>query len=398
MIDIDELFINLNYKLQNFLKNPKENKVIAYDVQMMLLDYILRIENEIRDIKQRIESNKLICKDKKVKNDIRRELSVESKNLKEVSIVYKEAIKRLREIGDSLAFAYFSKYDLKSFCWKQSAGFIGGKDGLKNELTKLKSIFDEGGFAILNDITNSLRYGDITVDDNGKPLLLEIKSSSNKNKRIIRQQQDIDHRMEMINNDYLESFLGTDKKFKRVYSNTAEVNYIEELQTLIDKAILNGSIVKEMEEGLVYNIEYKPKNSDSVRAIVETMKEPKVFFLNEFKNINENYTPFPMVIKNNNHLMEFYSGNLLIILFIDLEIIKRKIEEKGYLFDINKDKEFIIAFDLNGENISMNISTYHICRIGREFLSLEWFIAEIENVVNSIKMGIHNIDFDCKKN
>ncbi|EOU1755128.1 hypothetical protein [Clostridium perfringens] len=387
MLDIDELFINLNDKLQNFLKSPKENRVIAYDIQIILLDYILKIENEIRDIKEKIKANKLKCKDKNLKNDIRRELSIETKELKELSIVYKEDMKRLREIGDSLAFSYFSKYYLKSFCWKQSAGFIGGKDGLKNELNKLKSIFDEGGFAILNDITNSLRYGDITVDDNGKPRLLEIKSSSNKNERIIRQQQDIDHRMEMINNDYLESFLGTDKKFKRVYSKNAEINYIEELQVLIDEAIQNGSVIKEIEEGLVYNIQYKTKDFKILKYIEETMNEPKVFFVNQMKNINENYTPFPILIKNNDYLMEFYSGNLLISVFIDLEVVKRKIEEKGYLFDISENHEFIITFDLNGDNISMNTSTYHIWRIGREFLSLKWFIDEIENVVNSIKMN-----------
>ncbi|WP_243157454.1 hypothetical protein [Clostridium perfringens] len=349
-------------------------------------------------MKEKIESNKLICKDKDTETEIRRELSIESKKFKELSILYKEYIKKLREICDSLAFAYFSKYDLKSLCWKQSAGFISGKNGLKNELNKLKSIFDEGGFAILNDITNSLRYGDITVDDNGKPRLLEIKSSSNKNKRIIRQQQDIDYRMEMINNDYLESFLGTDKKFQRVYSKTAEINYIEELQMLIDEAIQNGSVIKEIEEGLVYNIEYKPKDFKNLKYIQEIMNEPKVFFVNQMKNINENYTPFPMLIKNNDYLMEFYSGNLLISVFIDLEVVKRKIEEKGYLFDISENDEFIITFGLNGDNISMNTSNYHIWRIGREFLSLDWFIDEIENVVNSIKMGIHNIDFCCEKN
>lgn len=245
--------------------------MIAYDIQMDLLEYIIEIENEIRTIKDKIKLNKQISNDKNNENEVRKKFSIEAKELKELSILYKEAIKRLREIGDSLAFSYFSKHDLKSLCWKQSAGFISGKEGLQNELAKLKSIFESGGFAVLNDITNSLRYGDITVDDNGLPRLLEIKSSSNKNERIITQQQNIEQRMEMFNNDYLESFLGTDKKFRRVYSNRAEVNYREELQILIDEAIINGSVVKEMEEGLVYSIDYKPKHFDNLAAIVRTM-------------------------------------------------------------------------------------------------------------------------------
>lgn len=384
MIDIDLLFIELNNTLQTFLKNPVENRMIAYDIQMKLLNNILEVENEIRKIKNKINENKKICKERTTSTEIKRRLSIETKEYKELIIVYKESIKRLREIGDSLAFSYFSKHDLKSLCWKQSAGFVSGKEGLQNELNKLKSIFESGKFAILNDITNSLRYGDITVDNNGLPKLLEIKSSDNKNERIIRQQKDIELRMQMLNNDSLESFLGTDKKFKRVYTKRVEVNYIEELQQLIDEAVKNGRVVKEMEEGLIYSVDYKPKNFENIQAILSRMVKPTVFYLNSMKGSSENYTPFPIIIKNNNYLMEFYKGNLLISIFADIEVIKRKIEKKGYLFNINEDGEFIITFELNGKNTSMNTSNYHICRIGRELLSLDWFIDGIENVVNSI--------------
>lgn len=78
-------------------------------------------------------------------------------------------MRKLRQMGDSIAFSYFNKYDLKLLCWKQSAGFISGKKGLDKELKIFKSYFESGEFAILNDITNSLRFGDITISKNGKP-------------------------------------------------------------------------------------------------------------------------------------------------------------------------------------------------------------------------------------
>lgn len=385
MIDIEGLFRNLNNNLQKFVNNTKYNRMMAYHIQMNLLECIIEIENEIRTVKDKILFNKSISNDKSNENEVRKKFSIEAKELKELSIMYKEGIKRLREIGDSIAFAYFNKADLKSLCWKQSSGFITGKDGLQNELSKLKSIFELGGFAILNDITNSLRYGDITVDNNGVPQLLEIKSSDNKNERIIRQQKDIGLRMEMLNNNSLESFLGTDRKFQRVYLKKVEVNYIEELQELIDEAINKGSVVKEMEEGLVYSIYYKQNNFNDINTILSRMAKPKIFYINMMKNVNENYTPFPMIIKNNDYLIEFYEGNLIISIFVDIEVIKRKIQNKGYLFNVNENGEFVITFNLNGESTSLNTSEYHIWKIGREFLSLDSFIDGMENVIIDIR-------------
>lgn len=311
----------------------------------------------IKSNKTKITRNKGITKDNKTTNDTRRKLSTESKNFKDKSIYLKEDIKRLREIGDSLAFTYFNKHDLKPLCWKQTAGFIGGKEGLKKELYELKSIFESGRFAILNDITNSLRYGDITIEKEGKPYLLEIKSSGNRNNRIIRQEKGLEEKMEVIQNDYIENFEETNQTFKRVHTNKQEINYKEDLQLLINEAFLKGKIIKEMEEGLTYAIYYKLEDFDDFKELCHNIKEPKVFYINQMKHINENYTPFPIIFKDEKSLMEFYNGNLIILVVIDLEILRNKLKQKGYIFNHNE----------NGE-----------------FISLEWFISGIEDVVNSV--------------
>lgn len=58
MIDIDSLFRELNEDAQIFLENPIENRMLAYDIQMILLKNIIEIESEIRTIKVKIEDNK----------------------------------------------------------------------------------------------------------------------------------------------------------------------------------------------------------------------------------------------------------------------------------------------------------------------------------------------------
>ncbi|APC41037.1 hypothetical protein A7L45_13605 [Clostridium estertheticum subsp. estertheticum] len=384
MTDNNLFFIQLNKILQVFVDDPFENMKLAYDIQMSLLDRILKIENEIKSNKGKITRNKGITKDKNTTNDTRRKLSTESKNLKDESINLKEDIKRLREIGDSLAFAYFNKHDLKTLCWKQTAGFIGGKEGLKKELYELKSIFESGRFAILNDITNSLRYGDITIEKEGKPYLLEIKSSDNRNNRIIRQEKGLDEKMEVIQNDYIENFEETNQTFKRVHTNKQEINYKEDLQLLIEEAFLKGKIIKEMEEGLTYAIYYKLEDFDSFKEVCQNINEPRVFYINQMKYINENYTPFPIIFKDEKSLMEFYNGNLIILVVIDLKVLRNKLKQKGYIFNHNENGEFTITFEHDGEDIDMVASNYHVTRIGREFISLEWFINGIEDVVNSV--------------
>ena len=87
-----------------------------------------------------------------------------------------------RQIGDALAFIYFDKWDIKPLAFKQSPGFVS-KKGLKQEMTNLRRIFALGRVALMNDLTNCLRYGDISVPKDGKMIIFEVKSSNRTNGR-----------------------------------------------------------------------------------------------------------------------------------------------------------------------------------------------------------------------
>ena len=89
---------------------------------------------------------------------------------------YRRLIVVFREIGDCLAFTYLDKYDIKPMAFKQSPGFVSGKKGTRFERRCLRRIFANGTIAILNDLTNCLRYGDLTVPVGGMPNLMELKS------------------------------------------------------------------------------------------------------------------------------------------------------------------------------------------------------------------------------
>lgn len=391
MLDNESFFYELNKSLKIFSNDPYNNKKLAYDMQMSLLNKIILIEEKIRANELIIKENKKVTQNKLTRNNIRKELSTKSKILKDTNISYKEYMKKLRGIGDSIAFSYFSKYDLKLLCWKQSAGFISGKKGLEKELKIFKSYFDSGEFAILNDITNSLRFGDITISKNGKPDIIEVKTSNFIDKRVIKQQNDIKNKLNAIHNDYIENYQDANLTFMRVHSKEDEINYIEMLQNMIKESLSSGESFTEIEEGLIYMIlnNITPQNEQEITGKLKDkfkhFKNPYPFCLNVLKSLNENYTPFPLIIKDSIALKKFYANRLMIIIMVDIDILKYKLNLLGYTLNTLADEELKIAFKLNNENVEIIMSMFHFYRLGRELLSLDWFVKSIDDVIKNIK-------------
>ncbi|MGB7606496.1 MAG: hypothetical protein WBL93_13585, partial [Lutisporaceae bacterium] len=343
MINISERIFELNEELQIFLSEPFENMTLSYKLQMKLLDTLCKMEELIKANKQSIQMLKNDTKSKELSKEQRIDIGLEIKSIQEENIYIKEEMKRVREIGDSIAFVYFNKHDLKPLCWKQSAGFINGKVGLEKELQVLKKVFDNGHHGILNDLTNSIRYGDITLNINGKPHVIEIKSSKNKNMRIKRQEEAIEEVMKIVHCDEIENFM-QNSTFRRMYAPSPEINYVVELRGLIDKAFECGRAWSLIEEGLLYIAEYEDSDLEQFRELLGQIKEPIVFFLNSLKRQHENYTPFPLIFKDEVSLMEFYHGNLLISIIVDFAVIKSRIEEKGHKVEY-EDGGLIITTD-----------------------------------------------------
>jgi hypothetical protein len=94
--------------------------------------------------------------------------------------------RQLRSIGDALAWRVFGFHRpfILALCRNDSPGPMYGKAGLKAEMQRVEQAWKEdGAFALLHDLTNCLRIGDITVFDNADaPRTLEIKTNPKKGK------------------------------------------------------------------------------------------------------------------------------------------------------------------------------------------------------------------------
>ncbi|MGY5014680.1 hypothetical protein ACWCY6_42560 [Streptomyces sp. 900105755] len=96
--------------------------------------------------------------------------------------------RQLRSVGDALAWRVFGFHRpfILALSRNDSPGPMYGKAGLKAELERFEEVVSEkGSFALLHDLTNCLRIGDITVWDGvNPPSTEEIKTNPNARRSI----------------------------------------------------------------------------------------------------------------------------------------------------------------------------------------------------------------------
>lgn len=378
-----EIYYNLLVEYKELSKNDRFNEWI-YAYQLKVLDCIVGIEEKIRETEEKIKN----CKS--IKPSTREEKIAISKEINEMHQgIYelKGYIKKIKSIIDALAYKVFSKYDLKNLTFNSESGFISGKKGLDRELEVLKQIFESGGIAILNDLTNCITIGDISELAEDRINLIEVKTSNGKNNRIIRQEKRRKIHMDHLHNDYIENFLG--KQFARIYTYEVEENFICELNELIDQAIEKRVVIEQMEEGLYYAVLYEQSRDDMQKlSIIRDIKSPICFNLNAFKNeIDLTNNPFLNYFYEVGDYLNFLSGDLIICIFVDFDVLNNMFLEKGIKIKRIEDKIWMIELEviLEGKKESILISKHLFNRIGRDFLSLSYFVNSNIEIVEEIQ-------------
>lgn len=375
----------LNYfeRIQKIKNNPLECKKDCLSIQEALIKKILTIEHKLKNQKLKINNYKrILCN----KNAITDRLSAQGikhqmDNGKYMIEEYQYLLHLLREIGDALAYVFINKWDIKPLAFKESPGFISGKKGLKYEQKILKEIFQKGNVAILNDATNCLRYGDITIVDEGFLWPIEVKSNinlSDKDKKQLKKMRDI---VNYIYTDKTDELYGTKIDAKRFPVKNKEVNHIQEINNLIKKAFIKGGCWEEVEEGLYYCVMldfYQEYLSD----ILQRLKKPAICeIVNNFKYSNTAYYPFTLSIDDPEILFKFYCDDFVVIIFVDTEIIEKRFNDIGLKVEFNFDSEYIMSIqsltELNYPEIKeIRVGVHFFNRIYTEFTSLEWVIKE----------------------
>lgn len=170
-------------KLVDFLKRSRTKMTAAE-----LLNLEIEIANEIIKLEKQITPLRKLA-NRSAKNDawFTRE-------------VFKAERRALKQIADGIAWRYlgFSRSVMRKLADHHDTGFLN--PGFVKEVDEAKAItLTKTGYVLLNDITNYLRHGDLTVIKPGEVSFAEIKSSKVNSGRGNRQKNRLDELLAQLN-------------------------------------------------------------------------------------------------------------------------------------------------------------------------------------------------------
>ncbi|MDR4308259.1 hypothetical protein IHQ68_16700 [Chelatococcus sambhunathii] len=345
------------YDLLGSLRRNRSDLECLLELQKLLIREIMRAESKIPDLRQLLKANP---------GDAIVERRLEG---------YRHVAYIWRCFGDAIAFLYMDRYALKHVYYntdkvtpKQSAGFLG-KGGMEREIELVELANSKGVPAMLTDLTNTIRHGDVCLMGGPDPYLLEVKTSGDLNPRGKRQKRSI---------EMLQSFYETDVScglrgapyVRRVELNNPELSYASEMAACIDAAIEAGHGVRSPEAGLLYIALTRPSAVSDALSKVD-MSGKTVFLLNKLKSQRfwAPYYPFTLSLEDFEHLWAFSKGTVILMVAVDYSAMVDTLKDAGHQATLAPDSaDFPIRFVLKSGELGA-IGMHLLNRIGLEFLS-----------------------------
>lgn len=360
--------------LKTLEKDPMGNKSICLSLQEKLITSLTKIEYRIQKTKTEVSTIKQLLGNKALNNtkEEAKRLKTRSKSLYQKIDQYQQLRILFKSIGDGIAFIYINRFDLKTQNFKQSTGFISNKKGNRLERRCFRHVFNAGGIGIMNDLTNVLKYFDLTIIlgiDQWLPI--EIKSGSSKNK------------VQADKGEALIKYIKEDKPTD-VYemgtsvirqSLTSEIhNYVDDINELIGKAKLEGVVMKVLEPGLVIVAVFENYNND-IEGLLDKidLNTPLMFSQNNYSITEFGYYPYSLSIRDTEDYLDFLSGKLQMFHFFDLSSIKLIADKFGYDYEFLGEYEKFVKFTKN-KGVEFAISQHSFSRIFFEYISPSWLI------------------------
>jgi hypothetical protein len=389
-------------KVHELQGEPITRRLLALEIQEELLLYMGRAERDLRRAK---------ASGKSIKAKLSRpgNQRTEAVRLKELYVSVerrverqKELISVLRAVGDAVAFIYGDRWDLKEMVLKEAPGFLSGKRGTRLERKILRTAFEMGATAVMNDLTHTLRHGDISIfrpdlwePGESKFMVLEAKSGRGGSKeRRDRQVNAIKRTFNYLNTDKRETEVGT---WVRQSFKDAPKHHFEAATILAARISRLGWAVEEVEEGLHYLLVDCSRNNYSLPDIFEKHllaegRQLMALNVNAVKKMHLGYYPFPLCFRDADVLYRFYNGDFVMFVFVDISQVNRLLQCHGLSVQLTGDDDypwqaFPVAPDKTCQDYDFYIGFHPIGRLAAEFLRLDWLVSNIVATPSRIPLG-----------
>jgi hypothetical protein len=369
-----------------------------------LLNLVRRVERDQSDLRAVRQINRLVLAEiqraertLRRHRDVRRELTRTLKvdrpdkgTSKIIRVRIKRASDRIAEqedqifiwkcFGDALTFVYLDKFSIKHAFFeidqlgiKPDAGQISGKDGLDKEVACLEAVLEHGIPAVMCDITNVLRYGDVCLLAYSDPHMLEVKSAPRLSGRGQRQIEKIKRLHEFLATDKAEMFRGILGTTVRTSVDIPERNNVDALNECITVAKEKGHAISSPEPGLSFVAIYGEVDMSDVLARVPG-RPTLGFILNTTKNEHawSPFVPFILTIRDPDRLLDFIEGRLFLIVLIDPEPLCQTMSFGGWTVRYLPEGNYALHCFHPEERSYIAVSRQLLFRAAYEFASLSW--------------------------
>lgn len=374
------------YKLTDMLRaleaNPEDFGLLL-DLQKGLLARIKRTDARIATLKAK---RKTLVQQKKAgpsKDEAKRtkdEIAATSKAISDAQ----QLLFLWRCFGDGIAFIYVNKLALKHMLYnthdyevKPPAGAILGKAGLRKEWSFLKLIISRKIPAVLSDLTNTIRHGDICVLVGPDPIPVEVKSSKNRNARVDRQIASLTALTQFLQTDVATNFRGLDH-IARLEVPGSDETHASVMNDCIARSRDTGFSAISPEPGLMYIC---VRSEDAVSEIWPYVK-PKTMMtmLNETKTGAAwmPYFPFVLSIRRKEDLYDFMNGEISLMILLETEAVVAAFSAKGLAATFVDHPQVTLVVTRPGAQPGQDplsgISTGYFNRIFFDFATIENFV------------------------
>jgi len=289
-----------------------------------------------------------------------------------------------RCFGDALAFSYVDKYALKHLFYKtatydvkEEPGQMSGKLGLVHEWALIERAREAGVPAILCDLTNTIRHGDVCLLGESDPFPIEVKSGSGRNARAGRQIESVRTLLDFFKTDNATNFRGL-PSVARVAFTEPEVNHFAAIARCIGNSKRTGYAFTDPEPGLRYLC---VRNAASARDASDALAGPYIVVsLNEPKMTHSwmPYYPFVLSLREADTAYEFMDGSVSILVGLHVPTMVQLFDQQGMAATLVDHPDYAMTVQNKGGvwgiDPSGAISRHLFVRVFLEFQSLAWFV------------------------
>lgn len=279
-----------------------------------------------------------------------------------------------RDIGDSIAFIYLDRWDIKPLALKEAAGNISGKTGARLERAILRDLYKHGYLCLLNDLSGSMRYADLTVFHGHRVFsLIEAKSGNGGNKkRAARQKASVSAVLEYLRDDSGE--LMGQPVIRRALAEKPRY-HVGTINRMVEQLANRPEteVVREVEKGVFYFVGSDNLSITSLSRLAKSEGPLITMFSNNFKRNGVAYFPFPLMMNDPNVTLQFYAGTFTICVCVDIQKVVRLSGVNVQIELVEDDdhplKMHFPSSDFNVQTPSIAIGSHLLNRMASEFMS-----------------------------